>query len=469
MAAAPPLTPEQQLQAEDKEWDELKCVGKDIAPIDIKGLHIWVQRIAVCLKAVPDDRDKIGIDPYTNGYKLRDYFGPLKDGQLMNADGANNDCLIHSFLTCVCNHFRTCGVEVRRKIARYFRRFIATQIPNINQRDLNSFLPLSTSELKHLCKQYEVPFIVVKGSAYPVDREMEILPEDEEKFWEDKKDSITLPYYIIHGSGVHFTPVSWNQIYEKTRVKYTELKTLRDGILKAQIDDEPINEIRKQKTDKVMNDFLNTDQEIQKIKAEIALLSTQPDKLAYINTNILRITHILHTKINSLQPVMNYRRDYAYANELRYLTLIGGAPAAPLPLPKKEQVFAVEDMDLAAAIEASKRSYEAEQLTPSGDYDATLAKALLNSLETEKQDKAKRVANSITTTSSANSIRLLSSRPTNLKKTVQASAKIGNNPATNYTAYVSDGVFVEQVVRGGKRRTKKTKLSKRKTKRNIKK
>ena len=166
---------------------------------------------------------------------------------------------------------------------------------------------------------------------------------------------------------------------------------------------------------------------------------------------------------------MNYRRDYAYANELRYLTLIGGAPAAPLPLPKKEQVFAVEDMDLAAAIEASKRSYEAEQLTPSGDYDATLAKALLNSLETEKQDKAKRVANSITTTSSANSIRLLSSRPTNLKKTVQASAKIGNNPATNYTAYVSDGVFVEQVVRGGKRRTKKTKLSKRKTKRNIKK
>ena len=344
-----PLTPEQRLQAENKEWEELKCDG--ILPRNLKALHAWVQRIAVCLKVVPDAFDKIGIDPYTNGYKLKEYFGPLKDGQLMNADGANNDCLIHSFLTCVCPHFRTYEDGTRRKIARYFRRFIATQILNINKNNLNSFLPLSTSELKHLCKKYEVPFIIVKGSMYPVDREMELLPGDDEKFWEDNKDSSTLPYYIIHGSGVHFTPVAWNQVYEKTGLTHIELKTLRATILTQQADDISTNKERITATEDAMNDFLNTNQEIKNFKAEIAKLSTPPDKLAYINRNILPITCILHNKIESLQPPMNYRRDYAYTNEIRYLTsLIGGAPVAPLPLPKKEQIVAVEDMDLAAAI-----------------------------------------------------------------------------------------------------------------------
>jgi len=457
-----PLTPEQRLQSEKKEWDMLQCDGKDAAPRDLNTLHTWVQTIARCLGAAPNNTDKIGIDPYTKGYILRDYFEPLQGGQLMNADGANNDCLVHSFLTCVCPHFRTYEDAIRRKLARYFRRFIATQIPNINQVELNSFLPLSTSELKHLSKQYEVPFIVVKGSAYPVDREMELLPEDDEKFWEDKKDSITLPYYIIHGSGVHFTPVSWNQVYEKTGVTHTNLKLLRNTILKAQADDISINEGRIKATEAYMNDFLNTDQEIQKIKAETAKLSTQQEKIRYINDNMIKILKLLHNKIETLEPAIDFRKDHAYQREIEYLTeIIGGTPV-PSSLPKKEQVFAVEDMDLAAAIEASKRSYEAEQLTSSGDYDTTLAQVLLNSLKTKKQDNAKRVVKS--TTSSANSIRILSSRPINLKKTVQAIAKIGDKPATNYTAYIGDGVFVEQVVRGGKRRTKKTKLSKRKTK-----
>lgn len=460
MAAAPPLTPEQQIQAENKEWDDRKCDGKDTVPNDLKGLHSWVQTIAGCLKAVPDALDKIGIDPYTKGYILREYFRPLQGGQLMNADGANNDCLIHSFLTCVCPHFRKYKDEDRRQIARYFRRFVATELPGANKDELNSFLPLSTSELNVLCTRYKIPFIVVKGSMYPVDRDMELLPKDDDNFWSNKEDSIDLPYHIIHGSGVHFTPVAWNKEYEKKGLKHTELKTLRDTILKQKEDDISINEGRIKATDGAMNDFLNNNPKIKQIKVDIAKLSTQQEKIGYINTNVIPISRILHNEIESLQPVMNYRKDYAYSNELAYLTsLIGGAPAAPLPLPKKE-VFAVEDMDLAAAIEASKRTYEAEQLTPSGVYDATLAKALLNSLETEKKDKAKRVANNI---------RLLSSRPEGTQKIVQASAKIGNQPATEYTVHVGNGVFVEPTVHratseGGKRRTRKVKMTKRKTK-----
>ena len=81
---------------------------------------------------------------------------------------------------------------------------------------------------------------------------------------------------------------------------------------------------------------------------------------------------------------------------------------------------------------------------------------MLNSLETEKQDKAKRVANNI---------RLLSNKQEGTQKIVEARASIGNQLPTTYTADVGgNGVFVEPTVRGGKRRTKKMKLSKRKTK-----
>jgi hypothetical protein len=454
---AAPKSNSDKLLEEKTEWEALTliCPRKETFPNNLTKLHTWVQTIATCLKAVTDNNDKIGPDPYTNGYELREYFEPLQGGILMDADGANNDCLIHSFLTCVCPHFRKYERLIRRKIARYFRRFIATQIHNINQGVLHSFLPLSTSELDFLCKQYDVPFIVVKGSMYPVDREMELLPKDDEKFWDDNENSISLIYYIIHGSGSHFTPVAWNKLYEKIGLKHTELKPLRDKILEAQTKDVPINEIRKQATDKVMNEFLNDDPAIKKIKAEIARLSTQQEKIGYIHTNILGITRILHNKINSLDPPMDYRKDHAYSNELAYLTsLIGGAPAAPLPLPKNK-VFALEDMDLEAGLEASRRSYEEEQLTPSDDV--TLAKALLNSLETEKNDKAKRVASSI---------QLLSSRPADadVRKTVHAIAQIGNKPSTTYTVFVGRGVFVEPTSRGGKRRTIKAKITKRKTK-----
>jgi len=450
---AAPKSNDDRLVEEEAKWKELKCLGKDVLAADLNALRTWVQTIAKCLDAGTDSNDKIGSDPYTNGYKLRDYFEPLEGGQLMNADGANNDCLIHSFLTCVCSHFRTYEHPIRRKLARYFRRFIATKLQGVNQDVLKSFLPLSTSELNVLCKQYDVPFIIVKGSMYPVDREMELLPEDENKFWEGKKDSTVLPYHIIHGSGAHFTPVAWNKVYEKTGLKHAELITLRNNILKAKTDDIQINEDRIKKTDKIMNDFLNTNPAIIKIKADIPISSTQQEKIGHINTNILQITRILHDKINSLHPIMDYRKDHAYSNELAYVTsLIGGAPAAPLPLLKND-VFALEDMDLEAGLEASRRSYEAEQRTPSDD--ATLAKALLNSLETEKKDKATRVANSI---------RLLSSIPADVRKKVQASASVGNKPATNYTAHVGNGVFVEPASSGGKRKTKKTKMTKRKTK-----
>lgn len=460
MAATAPKSNNDRLLEEKAEWEALNCPGKDVLAADLNALHTWVQTIAKCVGAGTDSNDKIGPDPYTGGYILKPYFGPLQGGQLMNADGANNDCLIHSFLTCVCPHFRTYEHPIRRKLARYFRRFIATQLPGVNQGELHSFLPLSTSELNVLCKHYNIPFIVVKGATYPVDREMELLPGDDEKFWDDKEDSIALPYYIIHGSGAHFTPVAWNKVYEKTGLKHAELKTLRGKILKAQTDDGPINEIRKQATDKVMNDFLNNDPAIKKIKAEIALLSTQSDKEAYINTNILQITRILHDKINSLQPSTDYRKDHAYSNELAYVTsLIGGAPVVSSVAPVKEQVFAVEDMELKAALEASRQTYNAEQKKASNN-SININKAILASVITAQEETLKR---------ESNNIQLLKRRPDSVIRTVRASASVGNKPATNYTAYVGNGVFVEPASSGGKRKTKKMKMTKRKTKRNIKK
>ena len=465
-----PLTPEQRLQAENKAWGELKeCDGKDTAPNDLNGLHNWVQLIAGCLKAKTDGSDKIGIDPYTNGYKLRDYFGPLKDGQLMNAEGTNNDCLIHSFLTCVCPDFRTYDVVVRRQIARYFRRFIATQLVNNDLKALlnsSSFLPSDLLDI--LSKKYKTPIILVMDSDYPVDRLFIINPNPnidpkKENFWIGDRKSNTQIYYVIHGSGAHFTPVAWtppkvnNDKYKITDIPYDNLFFISGRIEKDMFDDILINNIRIAETIREMNTFLDTDPTIQKIKKDFPISSTQQDKIAYIHNNMRQISNLLHTKIAGLNTEQ-YRRDYAYAHEMDYIRalMIGGViPQEPESKPKSkpEPVFTTGGTDLAAAIEASEKTYEEEKLKKS--HDSAIQIAILESIITAQKEDLKR---------KTHNIRLLSSIPLEIQKTVEASAKIGNQPATEYTVHVGNGVFVEPTVLGGKRRTKKMKLSKRKTK-----
>jgi hypothetical protein len=128
-------------------------------------------------------------------------------------------------------------------------------------------------------------------------------------------------------------------------------------------------------------------------------------------------------------------------------------------VPVKEQVFAVEDMELKAALEASRQTYSAEQKKASNN-SININKAILASVITAQEETLKR---------ESNNIQLLKRRPDSVIRTVRASASVGNKPATNYTAYVGNGVFVEPASSGGKRKTKKMKMTKRKTKRNIKK
>ena len=211
-----------------------------------------------------------------------------------------------------------------------------------------------------------------------------------------------------------------------------------------------------------MNTFLETDPTIQKIKKDFPISSTQQDKIAYIHNNMRQISNLLHTKIAGLNTEQ-YRRDYAYAHEMDYIRalMIGGViPQEPESKPKSkpEPVFTTGGTDLAAAIEASEKTYEEEKLKKS--HDSAIQIAILESIITAQKEDLKR---------KTHNIRLLSSIPLEIQKTVEASAKIGNQPATTYKVHVGKGVFVEPTVRGatvlgGKRRTKKMKLSKRKTK-----
>lgn len=220
--------------ADRSEWEALACNNKDQIGRSIDEIDRWVGRIAGCM-AIKNSSITIAnsgqIDPdqFSHGDRtISDSFGFLEGGQLMNALGNNNDCLIHSFLTCVSPIFRTVVEEARIKIAGYFRRFILPTIQNLHnvkQKDvdtmrerLRSYHFLTGGEINILSSHYQVPIINIQDGESPLERSMEIFPTRmDTAFWNSKNGAYNGPFYMIHGDDTHFTPVMYAGSYEIRR------------------------------------------------------------------------------------------------------------------------------------------------------------------------------------------------------------------------------------------------------------
>ena len=60
-----------------------------------------------------------------------EFGNKLRGAIVMEADSQNNDCLIHSFLTCISEAFRQITDEQRSMVAAFFRRYIMPVLPPI--------------------------------------------------------------------------------------------------------------------------------------------------------------------------------------------------------------------------------------------------------------------------------------------------------------------------------------------------
>lgn len=62
--------------------------------------------------------------------KFTTILGAIANGKRMQASGSNSDCLIHSFLTCISNAYRTLDEEQKNAIGYLFRRLILPELPS---------------------------------------------------------------------------------------------------------------------------------------------------------------------------------------------------------------------------------------------------------------------------------------------------------------------------------------------------
>ena len=214
----------------EQRWESLICDRKDQVPNTIQEIDEWIARITSCMKVVADARDQIGRDP--SEHIISPSFGLIMGGQLMNALGNNNDCLIHSFLSCVSRSFRKFSDEIRSTLASFFRRFVLPAIPGIdpNVRDrLRSYRFLTGGEIEFLSIHYQIPIINLQDSDHEIERSMEIFPPLNHPFWEGKMDSYTGPFYLIHGDNTHFTPIAYGGVYPM-RLHFGGVKRIAETI-----------------------------------------------------------------------------------------------------------------------------------------------------------------------------------------------------------------------------------------------
>jgi hypothetical protein len=69
-------------------------------------------------------------DTQTLQEKFTTILGAIGNGKRMQASGSNSDCLIHSFLICISNAYRTLDEEQKNAIGYLFRRLILPELPS---------------------------------------------------------------------------------------------------------------------------------------------------------------------------------------------------------------------------------------------------------------------------------------------------------------------------------------------------
>jgi hypothetical protein len=377
------------------QWDAAVAINNSISivPINLAKCGLWVMAVGRALKFKTEAIDQLGAD--SSRYVLEPYFGPLQGARLMNALGTNNDCLIHSFLSCIFPEFRRHDSTSRSTMASFFRRFIMTNMSaatEVNKDRLRSNDFLETDELDLLCKHFQVKFVIVKRGQYPVDRQFELVPNTLSDFWTNDRKKDINPFYVIHGSGAHFTPVARRESetgddkYEFNNT-FAELYQLQTIIHDARENDRAVDEVRRSETNRIMREFVNSHyNNLVDLKAIMDSVTTKDEKMAILSEVIAEFVDPLHTYIATLPP--QYRRDYADQMAFDYITttLMGdkgsttsnaSAPSTPTTLQSTYQ----PDMDLEAALKESIITSEAEKAkettssttTPTGNTSETIA------------------------------------------------------------------------------------------------
>lgn len=437
----------QQWEEDQKRWNELKCPGKEIVPKTIQDINRWISRIVVCMSIVPQSKSQIGVDRFTSGKKISGEFGGLSGGVLMDALGDNNDCLIHSFLTCISPMFQKMVEEARSTIASFFRRFVLPAIPSMDdtmRHRLRSYRFLTGGEISFLSITFSLPIINLQDGDGALTRSMEIFPSANHEFWAGKSDTYTGPFYVIHGNNIHFTPVRYGDKYDISRLRYGELKTIaakitseHDAIFAKVSEENAKLEIMKE-------DFNGRIQPIMtSMKREISKFN---------NSNQYRKSIEISSMLEILTPLAEEYIDDALISKIIDETIRDKARAAIYKILLDELSKSIPSKTTPNS--SSDKMKQLEEFT--GQYGLSNDDALAQAIKASLTEPA----NAATTIKPANA----AIKPANVLHVVKKiTASIGNN-STQYD------VTVYRPISGGKRKTRKSKLvKKQKTKRHIKK
>ena len=208
---------------EKNEWDDItdNKLLKNGKSTDHTQLDAWVQQMK---RIVRNTTTKSTLTFDNQPPITSDVFNVLKEGRPMIASGNFNDCLIHSFLTCVSKTFSQLTLLNRNKIAHYFRRFILPELLELKEPILSRFQShavLSTSDAQLLAEQFKIAIVILQDGDTAAKRSCEVLFPDD---WNRG------PFIVIHGNNVHFTPVSYTGRYIRDGINKDVLVTIAEKV-----------------------------------------------------------------------------------------------------------------------------------------------------------------------------------------------------------------------------------------------
>jgi len=165
----------------------------------IDDLNKWVAEVANSRNFIIDHIRNV-MEANITG-TLGRFFGPLRNAQVMRASGNNNDCLIHSFLSCCSSNFRRLKpVANKNAVATMFRRellpwFVDNGLLNYNKDSLMAREFLDDNLGQALADKFKVNILFVLTA-----------PERGAILKGCRTDEFDTTI-VIHGDRTHFTPV----------------------------------------------------------------------------------------------------------------------------------------------------------------------------------------------------------------------------------------------------------------------
>jgi hypothetical protein len=190
-----------------------KPIDMDKIPVEdmntVEELNAWIGKISKNLDYPLNAASNIVFAHVgSNAGTLGPSFDSISQGQLMHASGNNNDCLIHSFLTCTSENFRRLKTQYYKDtIASVFRRKLLTRYASQGLLHINPAVDnlvgsnfLSDEVGRELSRKFNVNILWVQK------------PRQVRGKWQRASAMLTAideesSVIVIHGNMYHFTPV----------------------------------------------------------------------------------------------------------------------------------------------------------------------------------------------------------------------------------------------------------------------